>query len=314
VKILILGGTKFIGDALVKKLIKNKLNKIDILSKKKTKVKNINKQFLSKLENKLFKKKKTYDLIIDFISKNKSQIISIKKNFNFKSYVYISTIWIDKKKKYNNFNSKNYNSQFLPKITRNYIDYKVKLEKIIKKEFGNKIKILRLPIIFGIKSPRIQYYIDRIFLNKQIIQSKNFYRTHISYCDLPALIDFLANFIKYTNKYKKQIYYVITGTISMSRFISLISKKLKLDVKIFIYDKIFLLKKKYLFNDPFINEYKMSFLGKNLIKLKPKINIKSLISKNFINIKNLDIRKKLILKEVTFTKNYKTNEIEIFNK
>mgnify|MGYP006108995147 FL=1 len=57
-KILILGGTKFVGDALVKKLIKNKINKIDILSKKKTKVKNINKQFLSKLENKLFKKKK----------------------------------------------------------------------------------------------------------------------------------------------------------------------------------------------------------------------------------------------------------------
>jgi nucleoside-diphosphate-sugar epimerase len=39
VKILILGGTKFIGDALVKKLIKNKINKIDILSKKKNKSK-----------------------------------------------------------------------------------------------------------------------------------------------------------------------------------------------------------------------------------------------------------------------------------
>ena len=45
-----------------------------------------------------------------------------------------------------------------------------------------------------------------------------------------------------------------------------------------------------------------------------KIDIKSLISKNFVNIENLDIKKNLILKEVTFTENYKTNEIEIFNK
>ena len=56
--ILILGGTKFIGEALVKKLVKNKLNKIDILSKKKTQIKNINKQFLFKLEDKFFKGKK----------------------------------------------------------------------------------------------------------------------------------------------------------------------------------------------------------------------------------------------------------------
>lgn len=56
--ILILGGTKFIGEALVKKLVKNKLNKIDILSKKKTQIKNINKQFLFKLEDKFLKEKK----------------------------------------------------------------------------------------------------------------------------------------------------------------------------------------------------------------------------------------------------------------
>ena len=77
--ILILGGTKFIGEALVKKLVKNKLNKIDILSKKKTQIKNINKQFLFKLEDKFLKEKKTYDLIIDFISSNKTQIANIKK-------------------------------------------------------------------------------------------------------------------------------------------------------------------------------------------------------------------------------------------
>lgn len=311
--ILILGGTKFIGEALVKKLVKNKLNKIDILSKKKTQIKNINKQFLFKLEDKFLKEKKTYDLIIDFISSNKTQIANIKKNFSFKSYFYISTIWVDKKKKYTDSVSKNYNSNYLPTITRNYINYKLEVEKILRREFRNKIKILRLPIIFGIKSPRIQYYIDRIFYNKQIIQSKNFDKTHISYCDLPALIDFLVNFIKYKNRYKKKIYYIITGTISMNEFISKISKILKLDVKIFFYEKLFLLKKKYLFNDPFINEYKMNFLGKNLIKLKPKISIKNLINFNFINVINLK-KKKIILNEVIFTKNYKTNEIKIFKR
>ena len=99
----------------------------------------------------------------------------------------------------------------------------------------------------------------------------------------------------------------------MNEFISKISKILKLDVKIFFYEKLFLLKKKYLFNDPFINEYKMNFLGKNLIKLKPKISIKNLINFNFINVINLK-KKKIILNEVIFTKNYKTNEIKIFKR
>jgi len=92
VKILILGGTKFVGYTLVKKLAKNKTNKIDILSKNKKKIKNINKQYVCKLENKIFKKKENYDLIIDFISKNKNQIDSIKKNFNFNLYIYISNL------------------------------------------------------------------------------------------------------------------------------------------------------------------------------------------------------------------------------
>lgn len=314
-KILILGGTKFVGYALVKKLAKNKTNKIDILSKNKKKIKNINKQYVCKLENKILKKKENYDLIIDFISKNKNQIDSIKKNFNFNLYIYISTLWIEKKKKYNNRNSKNYNPKFLPKITKDYMSYKIKLENIIKKEFGKKSKILRLPIIFGFESPRIQYYVDRIFLNRQIIQSKNFNKTFISYCDLPGLINFLENFIKKNRKFDKQIYYLVTRTISMKSFILTIAKRLKIKVKIFFYEKLFLLKKKYIFNDPFINEYKVNFNRKNLIILTPRITIKDLINKNIINIKKRkEITNNLILKEINFTKIYKTNEIKLFNK
>ena len=314
-KILILGGTKFVGYALVKKLAKNKTNKIDILSKNKKKIKNINKQYVCKLENKILKKKENYDLIIDFISKNKNQIDSIKKNFNFNLYIYISTLWIEKKKKYNNHYSKNYNPKFLPKITKDYITYKIKLENIIKKEFGNKSKILRLPIIFGFESPRIQYYVDRIFLNRQIIQSKNFNKIFISYCDLPGLIDFLENFIKKNKKFDKQIYYLVTRTISMKSFILMIAKRLKIKVKIFFYEKLFLLKKKYIFNDPFINEYKVNFNRKNLIILTPRICMKDLINKNIINFKKRkEIKNNLIKKEINFTNNYKTNEIKLFNK
>ena len=193
--------------------------------------------------------------------------------------------------------------------------YKIKLENIIKKEFGNKSKILRLPIIFGFESPRIQYYVDRIFLNRQIIQSKNFNKTFISYCDLPGLINFLENFIKKNKKFDKQIYYLVTRTISMKSFILMIAKRLKIKVKIFFYEKLFLLKKKYIFNDPFINEYKVNFNRKNLIILKPRISIKELINKNIINIKKRkEIKNNLILKEINFTKIYKTNEIKLFNK
>jgi len=108
-KILILGGTRFIGKALAKSLSNNKFYTVDVFSKRKSKCKKINKQYLGNLQNNFINSTPDYDLIIDFISRKKIHIDNVLKNFNFNLYFYISTICVYKKKKYKINSLKNFN-------------------------------------------------------------------------------------------------------------------------------------------------------------------------------------------------------------
>jgi hypothetical protein len=257
-------------------------SKINIFSKKKTNIKKINKQFLANIENKYVKSKKKYDVIIDFISKKEKHIENILKNFNFSTYVYISTIWVDKKKKYNKTKGYNYKSEYLSPDTRKYINYKIEIENLLKKKISKKIKIIRLPIIFSEDTPRIQHYLSKIFYQKKIIFSRNLKKTFLFYAELNSVTKFLVKFILNKSTYKKNIYNVISECISFFTFISIISKYLKKNVSFYLYSKSFLLKynKNYLYTEPFINEYLINFKKNNLIKLKSDFNITSIIKKN----------------------------------
>ena len=74
IKILILGGTKFIGKYLIKKLDKKNFI-VDVVSRKKLKIKNkninnfynINLKNIEKIDTKI-----NYDYILDFISNDKN--------------------------------------------------------------------------------------------------------------------------------------------------------------------------------------------------------------------------------------------------
>jgi hypothetical protein len=290
VKILILGGTRFIGKELATKLSASNKFIVDIFSKKKTNIKKINKQYLGNIDNKYIKSKEKYDVIIDFISKKKKHIENIIKNFNFDTYVYVSTIWVDKKKKYNNTNGYNYRSEYLSIDTTNYINDKIKIEGLLKKKISKKLKILRLPLIFSKNTPRIQYYITRIFYGKKIIFSTNLNKTYLFYADVQSIIKFLIQFITSVNSYKNKIYYVISGRISFLIFIKTISNLLKKNLSLHLYPKSFLLKckKKYLYAEPFINEYLINFSNKNLIKLKSSFSIRSIVKENIKNFNKIN--------------------------
>ena len=309
-KILILGGTRFIGKALAKSLSVNKSYIVDVLSKRKSKLKKINKQYLGNLKNNFIKSTSDYDLIIDFISKEKKHIDNVLKNFNFNLYFYISTIWVDKKNTYFRNSSKNFDLKYLPPISRKYITYKVKIENLLKKRIKKKLKIIRLPIIFSLTSPRIRYYFDRIFYSNNLIQSKNFNNTYLYYSDLNSVISFFNRLIENRNRYKNQTYFVFSGFVSMPRFVKIIAEFLKKKIYINLYSKSFLLKKykEYLHTDPFINEYFINFSNKKLVKFKPLSNIRSLI---FTNIKNfkINIKKKyLSKKEKSFINKFTPHE------
>ena len=301
-KILILGGTRFIGKALAKSLSSNKSYTVDIFSKRKSKLKKINKQYLGNLQNNFINSTADYDLIIDFISREKIHVDNVLKNFNFNLYLYISTMWVDKKNKYNKNSSKNFNPKYLSTTSKKYINYKLKIESLLKKRIKKKLKIIRLPIIFSLASPRIKYYFDRIFYSNNLIQSKNFNYTYLYYSELNSIVSFFNRFIQNINRYKKQTYFVFSTLVSMPRFVKIITQFLRKRIHVNLYSKLFLLKnhKQYLHTDPFINEYLINFSNKNLIKLKPLSNIRSLI---FANIKKFKINAKnkyLSTKEKSF--------------
>ena len=301
-KILILGGTRFIGKALAKSLSSNKFYKVDVFSKRKSKLKKINKQYFGNLQNNFINSTSDYDLIIDFISREKIHIDNVLKNFNFNLYFYVSTMWVDKKNKYKKNSSKNFNPKYLSTTSKKYINYKLKIESLLKKRIKKKLKIIRLPIIFSLASPRIKYYFDRIFYSNNLIQSKNFNYTYLYYSELNSIVSFFNRFIQNINRYKKQTYFVFSTFVSMHRFVKIITQFLRKRIHVNLYSKLFLLKnyKQYLHTDPFINEYLINFSNKNLIKLKPLSNIRSLI---FANIKKFKVNAKnkyLSTKEKSF--------------
>ena len=309
-KILILGGTRFIGKALAKSLSSNKFYKVDVFSKRKSKLKKINKQYFGNLQNNFINSTSDYDLIIDFISREKIHIDNVLKNFNFNLYFYVSTMWVDKKITYNIIYSKNFNPKYLSPISKKYITYKLKIENLLKKRIKKKLKIIRLPIIFSLASPRIKYYFDRIFYSNNLIQSKNFNNTYLYYSELNSIISFFNRFIQNRNRYKKQTYFVFSTFVSMPRFVKIIAEFLKKRIHVNLYSKLFLLKnyKQYLHADPFINEYLINFSNTNLIKLKPLSNIHSLI---FTNIKKFKVNGKnkyLSTKEKSFINKFTPHE------
>tara|TARA_B100000886_G_scaffold339975_1_gene307224 strand:- start:1166 stop:2116 length:951 start_codon:yes stop_codon:yes gene_type:complete len=178
-KILILGGTRFLGKKILNSLLKFD-HQIWVISRRKVNIKNIN--FLNLEREKGIKNLKgiEFDLIIDFIAYKTNDILDIYINLSTKLYIFISTTWITRLwggKIANEFRPINQNKNKLSPLTQNYLIGKYQCEdKIIKLvNKGFKAKILRLPIIFGQDehTGRLNFYIERINDNKPIIQIKN---------------------------------------------------------------------------------------------------------------------------------------------
>jgi nucleoside-diphosphate-sugar epimerase len=159
-KILILGGTRYIGKSLVKTfLIKEKNLNLYILSRRRvatttTKIKYINAN-LKAFENKI--PKLEFDSIFDFISSDVKVLDKIIKKIKFRNYYFISTSWVTKGNKKNKINKK-ISLNFIPQVklskkTSNYIKRKIKLENFLINKFiklKKKIVIFRLPIVIGV--------------------------------------------------------------------------------------------------------------------------------------------------------------------
>jgi nucleoside-diphosphate-sugar epimerase len=166
-KLLIVGGTRFIGKALVSKLKESKIDFV-ITSRRINPDIPIFMQVICNREefDQTMAGKQSYDVIIDFNGYHPNQFYDFKlKNSNSK-YIFVSTAWIGRKMQRNVLEETNPSS--VNNAEHNYILAKEQAEKTVLEKFRNNVIILRLPIVLGVGDhhKRLDYIVYRV-LNLQ---------------------------------------------------------------------------------------------------------------------------------------------------
>jgi nucleoside-diphosphate-sugar epimerase len=278
INILILGGTKFIGKALVNAMEK-KYFRIDVLSKKKYANKNINKLYHIDLKD--FEKldiKKKYDYIFDFISKDTSVLKKILKKINFNKYIFISSVWlakINRNLKLDRSIKKILLNKELPNITKKYLLNKYKLENFLvnaSNKNNKKLCILRLPIILGNNdvTERLDFYTKRALDSYgQIILKDKRIDLNLLYVEdfCTAIIKLIKNKKWGDNKFLEGLNF---SNISYENFLKTISIQLGVKQTNFFYLNRQSVKKKiknYFNYNPFLNEVPLNITKNNIFKL-----------------------------------------------
>lgn len=173
-KILVLGGTKFVGHEVVKQLLINSDNEVIVASRSKIpdiKICEIDRKSLKDLIKLL---SEPFDIIIDFIcfSKVDAQklIQALEINNQKPKILMISTSYVYQNLdiRENGYIEMDFDAKKFSEIDSdwpeiNYIDGKRSAEAFLIKNYNiNLLCILRLPVIFGKNDPtgRTQYFID----------------------------------------------------------------------------------------------------------------------------------------------------------
>lgn len=183
-KILFLGGTRFLGLSLLIKLSKIGFD-LTVLSRRK--VENMSGvAFLQGEKNDVLSELKGihFDVVIDFISYGLDDVELNQKTLTFGRYYFISSVWLNKiapshaaDEYITTINDEKFES--LPKVTQRYLIGKLNAEKFIfeKSQSEKKYNIVRLPIFLGSKdhTKRIHYYIERVIDEHDILLLNNGY-------------------------------------------------------------------------------------------------------------------------------------------
>ena len=188
-KVLILGGTEFVGRQIVEKLLRDKTNDIYLFNRGKTNIELFPeiKRIKGDRETNDIEKINQYkwDYIIDFSSYFPKSLKQTLQNINkdVKKYIYISTISVYSFKDYDfthkiaeDFTKKNYvDEQLIEPSLQFYGEKKSACEDILNDTSWLNSIILRPSIIYGKYDPtdRLYYWIDRIKKRKKIILPEN---------------------------------------------------------------------------------------------------------------------------------------------
>ena len=169
-KVLILGGTRFLGKRVVEHFVSNnaevtvlsrrtarELNNVDVICADKT-------VGLKKLSDRRF------DLVLDFICYNENDVYDVATNVIFDFYIVVSSAWLPRLWSGNcatELPSKDrIKSRGVSELTFKYLSGKFEAEIALKKlrKLGRKAISIRLPIVLGRgdHTGRLEFYLQRV--------------------------------------------------------------------------------------------------------------------------------------------------------
>jgi len=165
-KILIVGGTRFIGKNLVSELVKKNVEFVLTSRRINPDVPHSQQIICDREEfNSSTGKKQKFDFIVDFNGYNASQFYNFDLRTSESRYFFVSTAWIDRSiNAIRVNNSRPLVKTFFNSIETNYIKAKKEAEDKVIENYGNNAVILRLPIVLGFYDhhKRLDYTIYRI--------------------------------------------------------------------------------------------------------------------------------------------------------
>jgi len=240
-KVLILGGTKFVGLKLIS-LLNDKNIDLYVASRKKIKAQNFiffDRKNLDDL-NKLFIHN-NFDVVVDFISysslDSKKLIDSLKKNNKEPKLIVISSTYVYSQPKKlisnsffseNDFDSKTYSYSLDDRPKINYSDGKREMEAYLTNNYDNdNLVILRFPIILGHNdyTGRTHFYFNRL-INKKYLNPENIHSRSNYIFPYEASLS-IRNFVLNENF---GIYNVASDDISEYELISIYCNFLKISI------------------------------------------------------------------------------------
>ena len=177
-KILVLGGTRFLGREIVRLLSETGYVDLTVISRKRlTGIKTI--QFLQEEKTAGLRNLQGnyYDIVLDFIAYDIDSVKSVLNLIKFRKYIVVSTCWLNK------LNPSKGMDEFItdidqealnamPIVTKNYLLGKNSLEMFLRKNLADsQLSILRLPIVLGKDdhTGRLAFYVYRVLDEKGLI-------------------------------------------------------------------------------------------------------------------------------------------------
>jgi nucleoside-diphosphate-sugar epimerase len=215
-KILILGGTRYIGKALVLQLCRNNYDVVLTSRNKLEPINGLNQ--ITCLRSDLKSSSldlSEFDYVYDFNAYTVADFSDLPEGTPKERYFLISTNWIYKFEQ----SVQNSISEFSEADER-YIIAKRNLELLVKQRFGDKASAVRLPVVIGRGDhhKRLDYYIKRVLQQSKVVCFNT--DASIKFVWIDDLINVMLAFVKDELDFKSIVSITPTREVTMKSFLT----------------------------------------------------------------------------------------------